>query len=56
MYSFTSFFTYKFIDGCILDCSYGDTCGKSINDTANIEIISYESPWKINTSNSIKYS
>lgn len=32
-YSYTDFFTFTPIAGCIVDCTYGDTCGGTFTGT-----------------------
>ena len=48
-YIYTDFFTFTPIAGCILSCSYGDTCGNPLTGT-DVVVTSPIDPWVINAS------
>ena len=43
------FFTFSNIDGCVLSCNYGDTCGSSttILAAAHVSVTNSVDPWQI---------
>ena len=50
-FSYTNFFTFTSIAGCIIDCSYGDTCAGTFTGT-DVQITQETTPWEITASNS----
>ena len=52
IFSYTNFFTFTPIAGCIVDCSYGDTCGIPFSGT-DVQITQTIMPFEITASNSI---
>ena len=49
---YTDFFTFTHIDGCIIACSYGDTCGAALTGT-DVTVTNANSPWEITAKNDI---
>ena len=49
---YTDFFNFKPITDCLINCTYGDTCGANFTgDATNVVVTKTIDPWEITASN-----